>query len=146
MQQVFAISYTSKFAKKGDLAILKSDIHKQEVDKLEKVPSGLNNLKSKVEKLDLNNLAPVPTDLSKLSDVVKNEVVKKYVSDELVRKVNAIDSSVLVKKIDYNTKINEIKDEIPSITGLATTAALNDIKQKIADISDLVKKQIMIQK
>ena len=36
---------------------------------------------------------PVRTDLSKLSDVVKNDFVKKAVYDELVVKVNNIDVS-----------------------------------------------------
>ena len=36
---------------------------------------------------------PVPVDLSKLSDVVKNDVVKKTVYDKLVAKVNSIDTS-----------------------------------------------------
>ena len=31
----------------------------------------------------------------------------------------------LVKKIDYNTKIRQIENKVPSITGLVTTAALN---------------------
>ena len=35
--------------------------------------------------------------------------------------------------------MNEIKDKIPSRTGLPTIAALNDIKIKISDISDLLK-------
>ena len=34
-------------------------------------------MKSKVDKLDVNKLLPVPVDLSKLSDVVKNDVIKK---------------------------------------------------------------------
>ena len=33
--------------------------------------------KTKVDKLDIDKLVPVPVDLSKLSDVVKNDVVKK---------------------------------------------------------------------
>ena len=37
----------------------------------------LANLKTEVHKLDIDKLAPVPVDLSKLSDVVKNDVVKK---------------------------------------------------------------------
>ena len=37
----------------------------------------LASLKTDVEKLDIDKLAPVPVDLSKLSDVVKNDVVKK---------------------------------------------------------------------
>ena len=35
------------------------------------------NLKTEVDKLDINKLVPVPTDLSKLSNIVKNDVVKK---------------------------------------------------------------------
>ena len=38
---------------------------------------------------------PVPVDLSKLSDVVKNDVVKKDVYDKLVLKVNNINTSGL---------------------------------------------------
>ena len=41
---------------------------------------------------------PVPVDLSKLSDVVKNDVVKKAVYDSLVAKVNNIDTSRFVLK------------------------------------------------
>ena len=41
---------------------------------------------------------PVPVDLSKLSDVVKNDVVKKTVYDKLVAKVNSIDTSGFVLK------------------------------------------------
>ena len=36
---------------------------------------------------------PVPVDLSKLSDVVKNDVVKKTEYDKLVGKVNNINTS-----------------------------------------------------
>ena len=41
------------------------------------MPPGLSSLKSKADKLDVDKLVPVPTDLSKLSNVVKNDVVKK---------------------------------------------------------------------
>ena len=37
----------------------------------------LASLKSEVDKLDINKLVPVPFDLSKLTDVVKNNVIKK---------------------------------------------------------------------
>ena len=70
------------------------------------------NLKTEVDKLDIDKLATVPGDLSKLSNVVKN-VVKKTVYNELVAKVHNIDTSGLVKKTDYNTKISEIEDKIP---------------------------------
>ena len=37
--------------------------------------TNLASLKSEVDKLDIDKLAPVPNDLAKLSNVVKNEVV-----------------------------------------------------------------------
>ena len=37
------------------------------------------NLKTKVDKLDINKLKSVPTNLSKLSNVVKNDVVKRLI-------------------------------------------------------------------
>ena len=39
--------------------------------------TNLASLKTEVDKLDIDKLAPVPVDLSKLSYVVKNDVVKK---------------------------------------------------------------------
>ena len=44
--------------------------------------TNLASLKTKVDKLDINKLAPVRVALSKLSDVVKNDVVKKAVHDK----------------------------------------------------------------
>ena len=61
-------------------------------------------MKSKVDKLDSDKLVSVPVDLSKLSDVVKNDVVKKDA---------------------YNAKIKNIEDNIPDITNVAITTALN---------------------
>ena len=40
----------------------------------------------------------------------------------------------------------KIKDEIPRVDGLTTTAAPNAVDNKIPDLSNLVKKQIMMQK
>ena len=51
----------------------------------------------------MDKLAPVPVDLSKLSDVVKNDVVKKAVYDKLVAKVNNIDTNDFALKIKYQT-------------------------------------------
>ena len=72
--------------------------------------TNLANSKSEVDKLK-----PVPTDLSKLSDVVKNDVVKKTHYNKLVTKVENIDTSGLAKKTDYNTKITEIEGKIPDV-------------------------------
>ena len=62
---------TSSFAKRTDLANLKSDVDKLNTYKLKNVPSGLSSLKRKVHKLDVDKLVSVPVDLSKLSNVVK---------------------------------------------------------------------------
>ena len=41
--------------------------------------SNLANLKTEVDKLDIDKLTTVPNDLAKLSNVVKNGVVKKTI-------------------------------------------------------------------
>ena len=46
--------------------------------------SNLASLKKEVDKLDIDKLTPVPVDLSKLSDVVRNDVVKGTEYDKLV--------------------------------------------------------------
>ena len=125
--------------------------------------SKLASLKTEVDKLDIDKLVPVPVDLSKLSDVVKNDVVKKTVYDKLVAKVNSIDTSGfvlkikydtdkseienkipdtsgLVKKRNYNAKITETEGKIPSISGLATNAPLTVVENKIPSVGNLVKK------
>ena len=129
--------------------------------------TNLANLKSELDKSIFDKLTTVLVDLSKLSNVVKNDVVKKTVYDKLVAKVDNIDTSGLVKKRDYNTKITEIGDKIPDsssfvkktdyntkiteiegtipdITGLATKTALTTIENKIPSINRLVKKQTTI--
>ena len=53
--------------------------------------TNLASLKTEVDKLDIDKLAPVPVDLSKLSDTVKNDVVKKAVYDKLAAKENNIE-------------------------------------------------------
>ena len=60
--------------------------------------SDLASLKSEIDKLDIRKLETTPADLSKLSNVVKNEAIKKTVYDELVKKVNAIQAAICLKK------------------------------------------------
>ena len=50
--------------------------------------TNLSTLQTEVDQLDIDKLVSVPTDLSKLSNLVKNDVVKKDVYDKLVTKVN----------------------------------------------------------
>ena len=68
---------TSSFAKKVDLANLKSNVDKLDIDQLKNVPTNLINLKSKVNKLDMDKLVPSPSDLSKLNNVIKMMLLKK---------------------------------------------------------------------
>ena len=70
--------------------------------------TNLAHLKTEADKLDIDKLVPVPVDLSKLSDVVKNDVVKKDVYDKLVTKVNSIDTSRFVLKTKYDTDKSEL--------------------------------------
>ena len=65
--------------------------------------SNLVSIKTEVDKLNIDKLVPVPVDLSKISDVVKNDVVKKIMYEKLVSKVNSIDISGLVLKTKYDT-------------------------------------------
>ena len=125
--------------------------------------TNLANLKTEVDKLDLDKLASVPVDLSKLSDVVKNDAVKKTVHDKLAAKVNNIDTSGFVlkskyqtdktesenkipdtssflTKTDYNTKITELENKIPDVNNLATKTALTAVENKIPNVSNLVSK------
>ena len=62
----------------------------------------LSSLKTEVDKLDIDKLVPFPVDLSRLSDVVKNDVIKKTVYDKLVAKVNSIATSGFVLKTKYD--------------------------------------------
>ena len=94
---------TSKFAKTFDLASLKSNVDKIDINKLKNLPTNLSNLKTKVDKLDVDKIVHVSVDLSKLGDIVIN----------------------VDEKDVYNAKIKNIEDKIPDITNLATTAALN---------------------
>ena len=54
--------------------------------------------------------------MGKLSDVVKNDVIKKAVYDKLVAKVNNIDTSDFVLKTKYNTDKTELEKKIPDVT------------------------------
>ena len=118
----------------------------------------LASLKTEVDKLDIDKLAPVPVDLSKLSDVVKNDVVKKAIYDKLAAKVNNIDTSDFVLKTKYQTDKTEVEKKIPNVTdfvktkltglennipdvnSLATKIVLSAVENKIPSVSSLVKK------
>ena len=99
-------------------------------------------LKFNLDKLDIDKLAAVPVDLSKLSNVVENNVVQKDVYNAKIKNIdNKIpDISNTATKTTLNAKINEVKGEIPSINNLATNTALTAVENKIPNVSNLVKK------
>ena len=65
--------------------------------------SDLASLKAEVDKIDVDKLKTVPVDLSKISNAVNNDVVKKTVYNKLVAKVNSTDTSGFVLKTKYDT-------------------------------------------
>ena len=87
---------TSNLAAKSDLVNLKAEVDKLDINN---VPTNLSNSKGKVDKLDIEKFETTPVDLSELSNVAKNDVVKKDA---------------------YNAKTKNIEDKIPDITNLAT--------------------------
>ena len=80
---------------------------------------------------------PAPVDLSKLSDVVKNDGVKKDVYDRLVAKVDDIDTNDFVLKTKYNTDKTELEKKISNATDVVKKANLTELENKIPDISNL---------
>ena len=78
--------------------------------------TNLANLKTEVDKLDIDKLVPVPADLSKLSNVVNNDVVRKTDYDKLKTKVNNIDSSDFVLKTKHQTDKTELESKITEVT------------------------------
>ena len=87
--------------------------------------TNLANLKTEVDKLDIEKLAIVPVDLSKLSNAVKNDVVKKTVYDKLVTKVNNIETSDFVLRINFNTKFTGLENKIPDTSDLVKKTDYN---------------------
>ena len=146
----------SNYATKTDIKNI-SHVHTSSFS----LKTNLASLKTEVDKLDIDKLAPVPINVSKLSDVVKNDVVKKTVYDKLVAKLNSINTSAFVlktkydadktelekkildtsgffKKADYNIKNTEIEGKIPDVINLATRTALTTVENKTPDVSSLV--------
>ena len=52
-----------------------------------------------------------------------------------------LDPIAFVKKTDYGSKITEIENKIPSISGLAANSALTAVENKMPNVSGLVQKK-----
>ena len=119
--------------------------------------TNLAALKTEVDKIDTDKLKTVSNDLAKLSNVVKNDVVKKTDNNTKVTstenqiagvtkntvdnladitKLKAVDTGNFVLKTklasDVNTlenKIDGVDEKIPDISGLATKTSLSSYLQ-----------------
>ena len=80
------------------------------------------------------------------SFVKRNTILTNKISKKKIKGVNnkITNTSELVKKADWNTKITEIENKILSVTDLVTTTGLNakviEIENKIRDITNLATK------
>ena len=111
--------------------------------------TNLAALKAEVHKIDTDKFKTVPDDLAKLSNVVKNEVVKKTAYNTLKNKVDAIDTSKFVSRTKFTTdtnslddKIDKVEKKIPDISGLATKSSVTRLITEQKDYTDKVKKKI----
>ena len=96
--------------------------------------TNLASSKTEVDKIDVDKLKTVPVDLAKLSNVVKNDVVKKTEHNKLVTKVDNIDTTDFAKKNKYEKDGSDFEDTI------------SKIDKKLPYVTGLVKKQIAMLK
>ena len=99
----------------------------------------------KLDKLDVDKLVPAPVNLSKISGEVKNDVVKKTEFDELVKKVNTIqttDNSNLLKNPDYNKKLIKLKRALLEGRCLKMFETQKDHRKSVESLTDFFKKNI----
>ena len=135
--------------------------------------TNLAALKSEVDKIDVDKLRAVPVDLAKLTNVVNNDIIKKTdyntkvtsietkiagltknTSDNLadITKLKAVDTNNFVLKTkltsDVNTlenKIDTVDKKIPDISGLATKSSLTCYLQtatfnsKVTEVENKIK-------
>ena len=98
--------------------------------------TNLSALKTEVDKIDIDKLKTVPDDLAKLSNVVKNEVVKKtdFNADNYVTRTKfSTDTNSLDDKID------KVDKKIPDVSGLATKSSVTILIKNLDDRIDNLK-------
>ena len=98
--------------------------------------TNLAALKTEVNKVDIDKLKTVPDDLAKLSNVVKNEVVKKtdFSADNYVTRTKfSTDTNSLDDKID------KVDKKIPDVSGLATKSSVTVLIKNLDDRIDQLK-------
>ena len=98
--------------------------------------TNLATLKTEVDKIDVDKLKTVPDDLAKLSNVFKNEVVKKtdFSADNYVTRTKfSTDANALDDKID------NVDKKIPDVSNLATKSNVTILVRDLDDKIDKLK-------
>ena len=98
--------------------------------------TNLAALKTELDKIDNDKLKTVPDDLAKLTNVVKNEVVKKtdFSADNYVTRTKfSTDTNSLDDKID------NVNKKIPDVSGLATKSSVTTLVKNLDDRIDKLK-------
>ena len=98
--------------------------------------TNLAALKTEVDKIDVDKLKTVPDDLAKLRNVVKNEVVKKtdFSGDDRVKKtkfsgdINSLDD-----------KIDKVEKKIPDVSSLETKRKFTTLIKNLDNRIDKLK-------
>ena len=98
--------------------------------------TNLAALKTEVDKIDIDKLKTVPNDLAKLSNVVKNDVIKKtdLSFDDYVKKTKfSADTNALDDKID------KVDKNIPDVNNLASKSSVTVLIRDLDDRIDKLK-------
>ena len=98
--------------------------------------TNLSALKTEVDKIDVDKLKTVPDDLAKLSNVVKNEVVKKtdFSADDYVKKTKF---SCDINSLD--DKIDKVEKKIPDVSSLETKRNVTTLVKNLDNRIDRIK-------
>ena len=100
--------------------------------------TNLANLKTEIEKLDINKLASAPNNFVKLRNVIKYDVVKKT---NYNAKITEIENKIShISNLATKTSLTTVENKIPDINGLTTKTELSTVESKIPDISNLATK------
>ena len=86
--------------------------------------TNLAALKTEVDKIDTDKIKTVPNDLAKLSNLVKNETVKKTEFTPLKNKIDGIDTNNFVSRTKFEKDIKDLDDKIPDVSVLATKSSV----------------------
>ena len=100
--------------------------------------SNLASLKTEVDKLDIDKLTPVPHDLAKLSNLVKNDVVKKTEYNKLITKFDNTDTTGFALKLNMMLIIQRKKKILKQGSGVASKDELDAVENKIPEVNNLV--------